>query len=66
MKKLADENVFEDFIKIINNKPNSEEIFNIFYTLNFALPYLHKKYLEENFDNFRKVIIDFINNLDTK
>ena len=66
LKKLADENAFEDFIKIINNKPNSEEIFNIFYTLNFALPYIHKKYLEENFDNFRKGIIDFINNLDTK
>ena len=66
LKKLADENVFEDFIKIINNKPNSEEIFTIFHTLNYALPYLNNQYVIENLDNFKKGIINFINNLDNK
>ena len=66
LKKLADENVFEEFIKIILNKPNSEEIFTIFFTLYYALPYLHKQYLIDNLDNFKNGIINFINNLDTK
>ena len=66
LKKLADENVFEEFIKIILNKPNSEEIFTIFFSLYYALPYLHKQYLIDNLDNFKKGIITFINNLDTK
>ena len=66
LKKLADENVFVDFIKIINNKPNSEEIFTIFHTLNYALPYLNRQYLVENLDNFKNAIINFINNLDNK
>ena len=65
-KKLADENVFEDFIKIICNKPNSEEIYNIFFTLYCALPYLHKQYLIENLENFKSSILNFINNLETK
>ena len=65
-KKLADDNVFEDFIKIICNKPNSEEIYNIFFTLYSALPYLHKQYLIENLENFKNSILNFINNLETK
>ena len=66
LKKLADDNVFEEFIKILNDKPNSEEIYNIFYTLYNAIPYLHKQYLIDNLENFKNAIINFINNLDTK
>ena len=66
LKRLADENVLEEFINIINNKPNSEEILTIFYTLYYAIPYLHKQYLIENLDKFKSGIINFINNLNTK
>ena len=66
LKRLADDKMFEEFIEIMNNKPNSEEIFNIFFTLYNSLSYLHKKYLEENYDIFRNSTINFINNLDTK
>ena len=66
LKKLADENCFEDFIRIITNKPNSQEIVTIFYTLYHAMPYLHKQYLIDNLDNFKNSLIDFINNLTTK
>ena len=65
-KKLADDNIFEDFIEIINNKPNAEEIYTILYTIYCAIPYLHKKYLIDNLDNFKNAIMNFINNLDTK
>ena len=44
------ENAFEEFIKIILNKPNSEEIFTLFYTLYYAIPYLYKKFLIDNLD----------------
>ena len=60
------ENSFEEFIKIILNKPNSEEIFTLFYTLYYAIPYLYKKFLIDNLDTFKNDIITFINNLDTK
>ena len=66
MKKLVEENAFEEFIKIILNKPNSEEIFTLFYTLYYAIPYLYKKFLIDNLDTFKNDIITFINNLDTK
>ena len=67
LKNLAEEeNIFEEFIKIINNKPNSEEIVTIFYTLYHAIPYLHKQYLIDNLDNFKNCLINFINNLTTK
>ena len=65
LKKLADENVFEEFIKIINNNPNSEELYTILYTLYYALPYLHNQYLIENLNNFRNGILNFIDNLNT-
>ena len=66
LKRLADDNVFEEFINIINNKPNSEEILTIFYTLYYTLPYIHKKYLIENIDKYKTGVINFINNLNTK
>ena len=65
-KKFADNNVFEDFIEIINNKPNVEEFYMILYTIYCAMPYLHKRYLIDNLDNFKNAIINFINNLETK
>ena len=65
-KKLADNNAFEDFIEIINNKPNAEEIYMILYTIYCAMPYLHKQYLIDNLDNFKNATINFINNLETK
>ena len=65
-KKLADDNVFEKFLEIINDKPNGEEIYMILYTIYCAMPYLHKQYLIENLAKFKSAMINFINNLDTK
>ena len=67
LKKIADEdNGFEKFIEILKNSPNSEEIYNIFYTLYYAFPYLHKEYLVNNIDTFKTSINNFIDNLDIK
>ena len=66
LKKLEKDNAFEDFIKIINNKPNNEVIFTIIYTLYYALPYFHKQYLIENIHIFKSCIINYISNLDDK
>ena len=65
-KHLADDDIFEYFIGILNNKPNAEEIYMILYTIYCAMPYLHKQYLKDNLDNFKKAIINFIDNLETK
>jgi len=65
-KKLADDNAFEDFIEIIKNNPNVEEIYTVLHTIYCAMPYLHKQYLIENLDNFKNAMLNFINNLDTK
>ena len=66
LKKIADDNGFEEFIRILKDNPNSEEIYNIIYTLYNSIPYLHKQYLIDNLDNFKNAINNFINNLDTK
>ena len=60
---MEKDNAFEQFIQIINNEPNNEEIFTIIYTLYYALPYLHKQYLIENIQNFEKATINYYNNL---
>ena len=57
---------FNSYHYIINNKPNVEEIYMILYTIYCAMPYLHKQYLKDNLDNFKKAIINFIDNLETK
>ena len=66
LKKLEKEGSFTKFIEILKDKPNSEEIYNIFYILLHCFSYIHKDYFKENSNIIKNSLINFINNLDNK
>ena len=63
IEKIGD---FDKYIKILNDKPNFEEIFTIFTILNSSIDYIHEEYFEENYDIIKKSFFQFINNLNDK
>ena len=64
LKKMEQEGDFEEFIKILENKPNSDEIINIFNILLSSMDYIHIDYFEENKKIFKDSFMNYINNLD--
>ena len=66
LKKIEKEGSFTKFIEILQDKPNSEEIYNIFYILLYSLSYIHKDYFKENGNIIKNSLINFINSLDNK
>ena len=66
LKMMENENAFAEFIEILKNEPNTEEIYNIFYILTYCFPYLHKDYFKENSDIIKNSLINYINNLKEK
>ena len=66
LKKMENEGSFNDFLEILKNEPNSEEIYNIFFILSNAFPYIHSGYFKENSKIIKDSLIKFINNLDNK
>jgi len=66
LKKMENEGSFNEFIEILKNEPNAEEIYNIFFILSNAFPYIHSGYFKENSNIIKDSLIKFINNLDTK
>ena len=66
LKKIEYLGDFDNFIDIIKDKPNKEEILTIFTILLSSLDYIHNKYILENRDIFKKAFKDYINNSDDK
>ena len=66
LKKMEIEGSFHDFIEILKNEPNAEEIYNIFFILSNAFTYIHSDYFKENSKIIKDSLIKFINNLDNK
>lgn len=66
LKKMENEGSFNEFIEILKNEPNAEEIYNIFFILSNAFPYIHSGYFKENSKIIKDSLIKFINNLDNK
>ena len=66
LKMLEKENTFSKFIEILQNQPNSEEIYNIFFFLTFMQPYLHRNYFTENCNTIKNSLINYINGLNEK
>ena len=66
LKKIEKKGDFDQFIKILENKPNIEEITNIFNILLSSMDYIHEDYFEENKKIFKDSFMNYINNLDDK
>ena len=66
LKMMENENTFSEFIKILKNEPNTEEIYNIFFILTYCFPYLHKDYFKENCQIIKDSLMNYINNLKEK
>ena len=66
LKMMEKENVFEEFIEILKNEPNTEEVYNIFFILTYCFPYLHKYYFKENSSIIKNSLINYINGLKEK
>ena len=66
LKKVDNEGSYTKFIEILKDKPNTEEIYNIFYILLQSFPYLHIDYFKENSSIMKDALVNYINNLDNK
>ena len=66
LKKLEENGFFPKFIEILENSPNYEEIYTIFFMFTYMLNYVHKNYFEENFSKIKDSLMEFINNLNEK
>ena len=66
LKVIEKDNGFTEFIEILKDKPNTEEIYTIFYILTCSFPYLHKGYFIENSNILKTSLLDYINSLNEK
>jgi len=66
LKMMENENAFSEFIEILKNEPNTEEIYNIFFILTYSFPYLHEDYFKENSGIIKDSLIKYINSLKEK
>ena len=66
LKLIEKDNGFPEFIEILKDKPNTEEIYTVFYILTCCFPYLHKGYFIENSNILKTSLLDYINNLNEK
>ena len=66
LKKIEEENGFEKLMEILQDKPNAEEIYTIFFILYHSFNYIHIDYFKEKMPILKKVILEFINDLDAK
>ena len=64
LKKMENEGSFNEFIEILNNEPNAEEIYNIFFIISNASQYIHMVYFKKNSKIIKDSLIKFINDLD--
>ena len=66
LKKIEKLGDFEEFINILKNKPNFEELITIFTILLNSLEYIHFQYIQNNKEIFKLSLINYINDLDDK
>ena len=64
LKQIEKENGFEKMMEILQDKPDREEIFTVFFVLNNCFNYIHIDYFKEKAPILRSAILEFINNID--
>ena len=62
-KLIEKGNGFPEFIEILKDKPNTEELYTIFLILDCCFPYLHKGYFIENIVIIKTSLLDYIKDL---
>ena len=63
LNNFASAGGFEEIIKILTDKPSSDEVFNAFSIFNGALGYLHKDFFVEYGEAINNSVFKFINEL---
>ena len=58
LKKIEEEGSFKKFIEILQDKPNAEEIYNIFFIYLHSFSYIHKDYFKENSNIIKNSLIN--------
>ena len=66
LKLMADNGYFEEMMKILNDKPTSDEIYNIFYILMYCTSYIHKEFYKKNMKFFKETFFNMMDNLSSK
>ena len=66
LKKMADDGYFEESIKILKDKPTSDEIYNIFFILMNSTSYIHRDFFKENCEIFKNAFYYMMENLSSK
>ena len=66
LKRMADDGYFEEMIKILKEKPNAEELYNIFFILMNCTSYMHKDFYKLNYDIFKNAFYNIMDNLSSK
>ena len=66
LKLMADNGCFEEMMKILNDKPTSDEIYNIFFILINCTSYIHKEFYRKNMKFFKEAFFNMMDNLSSK
>ena len=66
LKQIEHENGFEKMMEILQEKPDSEEIYTIFFILYHCFNYIHIDFFKEKAPILKTTVLEFINNLDDK
>ena len=66
LKQIEQENGFEKMMEILQEKPDSEEIYTIFFILYNCFNYIHIDFFKEKAPILKTTVLEFINNLDDK
>ena len=66
LKLMERENDFDQMMEILQDKPDSETIYTIFFILYNCFNYIHIDFFKEKAPILRSAVLEFINNLDDK
>ena len=66
LKMIEEAGYYEQIISFLKDKPNSVELYNIFFILKKSDPFLHKEYYKENNELFKTAFFYTVESLTSK